>query len=138
MKMKKILENKKIKLYIIVGTIFLLTFGVTYAYFSTVLNLEGEPNTMVTETGTLELNYVDGDYISETNVYPGWSANKTIAVTNIGTLDAYYKIFWKELTNTIERNELVLEAACLSYENYSTPQQILSGVCDNIEEMPIS
>ena len=92
----------------------------------------------MTETGTLELNYVDGDYINETNVYPGWTANKTIVVSNIGTLDAYYKIFWKELTNGITNNELVLSATCTSYENYGGENQIQSGECQSIEETPVS
>src|SRR5574344_732492 len=135
--MKRKYVNKKLGIYIIVGIVFLLSFGATHAFFTSSLE-DYIPNQMVTETGTLELNFVDGDHINSENIYPGWEANKTIVVTNIGSLDAYYKIYWKNLINSFEREELILKAVCTSYQNYDTPQQVISGSCDDIEELPIA
>lgn len=61
-------KQNKIHLYILVGIVFLLVLGSTYAYFSTTLVTNSGPNDIVTTTGTLELNYEDGDYLSGNNI----------------------------------------------------------------------
>ena len=125
--LKELKNNKKVTFIAIIIVIFTLAVGITYAYFSTILNVEGEPNTVITETGTLELSYDGGQEINAEHIYPGWEENKTVTIENTGSLDTFYSLNWKSLTNTIERDELVMSATCVSTE----------GTCEGIDSAPV-
>lgn len=108
------LNNKKIFIIVSICVLLLVTISISYAYFSSILDIDGEANPVVTETGTLRITYNSGPQISAYNIYPGWSTQKTITVENTGTLDAYYSLDWFKLSNNIENDELIMDIACTS------------------------
>src|SRR5574344_2166138 len=123
------MRNKKTIFGIMIGIIFLIVVGISYAYFSAILDLEGEPNQIVTETGDLKLTYTDGNEIKGINVTPGWSDDKVFSVENTGSLQAYYSINWSELNNGIIKDELVVSATC-----ERTIDGVVNGTCNSINE----
>ena len=123
------MKDKKILYGIIIAFIFLFSIGITYAYFSIdVEEVEGEPKDIITSTGTLSLLYTDGPEIKAEDILPTWTTTKTVSVENTGSFDAYYALTWASLTNTFERDELVLSATCISS----------TGTCEGIEETPVA
>ena len=106
------MKDKKILYGIIITFVFLLSIGLTYAYFSVTTNVVGDRNDIKASVGTLSILYTDGPEIVAENIQPGWKENKTITVKNTGTLDAYYSIVWASLTNEINSNELVISGSC--------------------------
>jgi hypothetical protein len=108
--------------------IFLLSIGLTYAYFSVTTNVIGDRNDIKAEVGTLSILYTDGPEIVAENIQPGWTTTKTIKVENTGTLKAFYSIDWASITNEIINDELVVSATCTSD----------TGTCDNITSTPIT
>lgn len=98
--------------------IFLLSAGVTYAYFTASGTQSG--NGINAEAGTLSLNYTDHDKnIVLTEAYPGDSVSKTFTVENTGTLEANFDVVWSYLVNTIINNELYITLECLNSEDES-------------------
>ena len=122
------MKDKKILYGIIIAFIFLLSIGLTYAYFSVTSNVNGDRNDMRANAGVLSILYTDGPEIVVNNIQPGWTTTKTIKVKNTGTLKAFYSIAWASLTNEIENDELVLSATCTSD----------NGTCDNIVSKPVT
>ena len=122
------MKDKKILYGIIISFIFLLSIGLTYAYFSVTTSVVGDRNDIKASAGTLSILYTDGPEISAKNIQPGWTETKTIKVENTGTLKAFYSIDWASLTNEITNDELVLSATCTSD----------IGTCSNIESMPVT
>ena len=59
---------------------------------------------------------------------------KTISVKNTGTIDTSYNIVWKELTNTITNDELVIEATCKRLNSSGTEE----GTCSSISQKAVS
>ena len=115
-----------------ITVIFLLAVGISFAYFSTIFNVEGEPTDITTTTGVLHLTYVDGAEIKVSRIFPGHKIIKEISVENDGTFETSYALSWKELVNDITNNELVIYASCVqSYEGET------SGACDGIESTAI-
>ena len=116
------MKDKKI-LYGIIGTfVFLLSIGLTYAYFSVTTTVVGERNDIKASVGTLSILYTDGPEIVARNIQPGWTTTKTVKIKNTGTLKAYYSLLWDSITNEITNDELILSAKCTSD----------IGTCDNV------
>ena len=121
--MKKI-TNNKIILGILIVALFLLTAGITYAYFSIVVSGNEQAKTIKVSTTTLELRYTDSLEVSAIEIFPGWTTTKTVTVENTGTDKVYYSLGWQNLINTVENGELVVSAVC--------------DTCGNIEETPVA
>ena len=107
-------EEKKIKnslkLIILVSTliILLLTLGITYALFTPVFeNAEGRVVTVT--SGTLELTLADGEnVIGNKTIRPGDTAVKDFSITNSGTIDTTYDLWFSEVMNNfVTKSELV-------------------------------
>lgn len=126
-------KNNIIKISIIslITLLVLSVLGLSYAYFSLLIN--GKSNNMVAKMGSLRLKYVDDDVISLNNVFPGDSLTKSVTVTNIGSLNAFYTLYWEELQNTFSNNELVIEAKCTRLNS----DGIVEGTCDDVSSKPI-
>ena len=122
------MKDKKILYGIIVAFVFLLSIGLTYAYFSVTTTVVGDRNDIKAEIGTLNILYTDGPEILAESVQPGWTTTKTIKVENTGSLKAFYSIDWASITNEITNDELILSAICTSD----------TGACDNIASTPIT
>ena len=121
------MKDKKILYGIIIAFIFLLSIGLTYAYFSVTTSVAGDRNDIKASVGTLNILYTDGQEITATSIQPGWTTTKTIKVNNTGSLRAYYSLVWASLTNEIINDELILSVTCSSN----------SGTCNGIENTPV-
>ena len=108
------MKDKKILYGIIVAFVFLLSIGLTYAYFSVTTNVVGDRNDIKASAGTLSILYTDGPEIVGENIHPGWTEIKTTKVKNTGSLKAFYSIDWASFTNEITNDELVFSATCTS------------------------
>lgn len=119
--------NKKV-LYIIMCFAFLLSFGVSYAYFSANVKGNEEAKNITMSSTTLKLDYNDDLEIKADRIVPDWSSTKVISVTNTGDGEAYYMIVFQNLKNTITNSELVISAECSGLND---------SICEGIEETPI-
>jgi len=122
------MKDKKILYGIIIAFIFLLSIGLTYAYFSVTTNVVGDRNDIKASAGTLSILYTDGPEIVGENINPGWTEIKTVKVKNTGSLKAFYSIDWASFTNEITNDELVFSATCTSD----------IGTCSDIESTPVT
>ena len=129
--MKQITKNNKLVYGILLLVAFIVSTSVTYAWFSQQISGNEDAKEMLVETGTLELLFQDGPEIEGKYVNPSWTASKTFKVTNTGTLDTNYTIWWKDFENTIEQDELVYSLTCTSYSDYDTNTE--GGNCYGFE-----
>ncbi len=128
------MKDKKLIFGIALAFIFLVSVGLSYAYFTaTIVNKDVKDQ--VVETGTLSLRYVDGAEIIMQNIKPGDTITKTVYVANTGTLDAVYNLLWQELTNEITNDEMLIEGACTRM-NATTEAE--DGTCDAITSAAVS
>ena len=133
------MKDKTIKIIFIsfITMAILCVMGLSYAYFS--LEVEGEGKDIVMNTGDLRLEYKDETPLSLTDAMPGDSVTKVITVTNLGTKNVTYSLYWGDLINTIENYELHVTLDCKSYINYRGSSKTESGTCNNIyRAVPIS
>lgn len=86
--------------------------GISYAWFSTIIEGNDNAKKQYVQTGNLRLTYTDTSTISIDNAFPGDTYEKTVSVKNTGTANANYSLVWQELTNNIINNELVIEGTC--------------------------
>lgn len=86
--------------------------GISYAWFSTIIEGNENAKKHIVTTGDLRLTYTDSDTITLENAFPGESSEKTVSVKNTGTANVNYSLVWQELTNNIINNELVIEGTC--------------------------
>ena len=121
------MKNKKIIMFFIIAILFLLSFGISYAYFMVVLSGNDNAKDVIATTGTLSINYTDGNEINSANVIPGWTTTKTLVVSNTGTLGAYYKLELIDVVNTFINDEFTYSISCIS--NIDT--------CDGLSETPL-
>ena len=128
------MKDNKIIFGTLIVLLLLLTVGLSYAYFSTVVKGNDNAKDMVVEAGTLKLTYTDGPAINAQYIKPGWTTTKEVSVKNNGTLDAYYNVIWQSLTNGITNDELVLSATCQRLNASGT----VEGTCESISQAPIS
>lgn len=126
-------KEEKIIFGFILLFIFIGTVGFTYGYFRAEFSYQSDE--LKVTTGTLKLDYIDDSpLIYKESFKPGDVITKTFTVENTGTLDATYDLIWKEYNNEITNNELVIKGICDSM----TTDNIMSGTCSNIEEMPVT
>ena len=117
--------------------IFLSIVGYSYAYFS--LEIEGTGKYVIMSTADLRLIYKDDTELKLVDAMPGDSVSKVITVSNVGTKNATYSLYWGNLINTIQNFELHVTLECKSYINYGESNQTESGTCDKIyRAVPIS
>ena len=116
------MRDKKFMFVIVLGLVFLLTVGLTYAYFSLTVSGNDVAETINVNTTKLELKYTDGKEIKANSIEPGWTITKSLTIENTGSEEVYYDLGWQELTNEIEQDELKISGTCDS------------GSCEDIEE----
>ena len=122
-------DRKFVFASVLIG-IFLLTVGLTYAYFSLTVSGNDVAETINVDTTKLELKYTDGKEVKATNIEPGWTMTKTITVVNTGNEEAYYTLGWQKLFNEIQKEELVIRSEC-------TSSGVTDGTCDNTDNVVV-
>ena len=127
------MKIKKTYLILIISVLILL-IGVSFAYFSLEITGNDTAKYNTITTGALKLTFTDTNALTLTDALPGDSATKTISVKNTGTIDTSYNIVWKELTNTITNDELVIEATCKRLNSSNTEE----GTCESIPQKEVS
>ena len=127
------MKIKKSYLILIISVLILL-IGVSFAYFSLEITGNDTAKYNTITTGALKLTFTDTNALTLTDALPGDSATKTISVKNTGTIDTSYNIVWKELTNGIINNELVIEATCKRLNSSGTEE----GTCSSISQKAVS
>ena len=127
------MKIKKSYLILIISVLILL-IGVSFAYFSLEITGNDTAKYNTITTGALKLTFTDTNALTLTDALPGDSATKTISVKNTGTIDTSYNIVWKELTNTITNDELVIEATCKRLNSSNTEE----GTCESIPQKEVS
>ena len=95
------------KRYKIILSIFILCLvmtvgiGVSFAYYTAVIENGEESRSIVSKSANLEITYTDGSkQIIGANVYHDWSETKTFTVKNTGDTDSAYAI---KLTNIVNK-----------------------------------
>ncbi len=88
-----------------VATLLVAIVGATFAYFSITVQGNEQASSIVVNTAVVgNVVFTDGDNVSISEIYPGWSATKhfTVANTTEGATDLIsYAIFLNVTTNTI-------------------------------------
>ncbi len=109
-------SNNKTKLVtgtVLGVTVLLVVLAVSYAFLPTD-NLPVEPVDATASTAELKLRYTDcanedastcGDIAAE--LAPGDSMTKVFSISNVGTVDIKYDIYFRELMSTFVNEELV-------------------------------
>ena len=120
------MKDKKFIYGSILVCVFLLTMGLTYAYFSLTVSGNDVAETINVSATKLELKYTDGKEVRSSDIEPGWTTTKTIIVVNTGNEEAYYTLGWQKLYNDIQKNELVIRSTC-------TSSGVTGGTCDNTD-----
>ena len=86
-------NKKRIIISALIIGLFLISMGISYAFFSAKIFGNESESTITGTAAYLELTFADGNStINGTNLIPGWSATKTFSVTNTGEKTAYYKL----------------------------------------------
>ena len=124
------MKDKKFLFISMLVAVFLLTIGLTYAYFSLTVSGNDVAETINVDTTKLELKYTDGKEVKATNIEPGWTMTKTITVENKGSEEAYYTLGWQKLFNEIQKEELVIRSEC-------TSSGVTGGSCDNTDNVVV-
>ncbi len=124
------MKDKKFIYGSIIAVAFLLTAGLTYAYFSLTVSGNDVAQTINVSTTKVELIYTDGNEIKVDNIEPKWTTTKTITVENTGNEEAYYALGWQKLYNEVQKDELVIRSTC-------TSTGARGGTCDNTDNVVI-
>ena len=89
----------KIKKYyilsgILVISIILLGFSITYSYFAAVV-VNNPEDYLTVQAGDLKISYLNGTLIDADNIIPGWNKNKYFSIKNESTVkdDVNYNIY---------------------------------------------
>ena len=124
------MKDKKFIYGSIIAVAFLLTVGLTYAYFSLTVSGNDVAQTINVSTTKVELIYTDGNEIKANGIEPKWTTTKTITVENTGNEETYYALGWQKLYNEIQKDELVIRSTC-------TSSKATGGTCDNTDNVVI-
>ena len=124
------MKDKKFIYGSIIAVAFLLTAGLTYAYFSLTVSGNDVAETINVSTTKIGLIYTDGNEIKTNGIEPNWTTTKTITVENTGNEEAYYALGWQKLYNEIQKEELVIRSTC-------TSSGATGGTCDNTDNVII-
>ena len=128
------MKDKKILFITGIVLLFLMTVGMSYAYFSASVSGNADAKDMVVEAGTLRLTYTDSPQIIMQNIKPGTSITKVVTVENTGTLDTAYNLVWQELNNEIINDEMLIEATC---RRLNSQTKEVNGTCEGLTSTPI-
>ena len=121
------MKNKKLFYGLFLVSVFAITSGLSYAFFSSTIQGNDKAETLSVSTTELKLNFTDGKYVELIEAMPGSSVTKTFSVENTGGDTGYYKINWQEFNNKINDDELQVEFTCKSYKGNTE-----SGTCSNL------
>ncbi len=131
--------NKKGILLVIALATLLVIGGISFAY-TWADKLTNEPLDVLASTATLKLRYNDcanedvstcGDITAD--LAPGESISKTFEVKNVGTLDATYDIYFRELENTFKNSDLVYTLEDLTNDKVIVSERVIPmGTKNNI------
>ena len=126
----KNMKDKKFIFVSILALVFLLTVGLTYAYFSLTVSGNDVAETINVSTTKIGLIYTDGKEVKSNNIEPNWTTTKTITVENTGNEEAYYALGWQKLYNEIQKDELVIRSTC-------TSSGVTGGTCSSTDNVVI-
>ena len=121
------MKNKKLFYGLFLAGVFVLTSGLSYAFFSSTIQGNDKAETLSVSTTELKLNFTDGKYVELIEAMPGSSVTKTFSVENTGGDTGYYKINWQQFNNNIGSDELQVEFTCKSYKGSTE-----SGTCSSL------
>ena len=124
------MKDKKFIFASVLVSAFLLTIGLTYAYFSLIASGNEEAEIINVETTKLELKYTDGKEINANGIEPGWTMTKTITIENKGNEETYYTLGWQKLYNEIQKEELVIRSTC-------TSTGVTGGTCSSTDKVVV-
>ena len=124
------MKNKKFIFASVLVSVFLLTVGLTYAYFSGGITGNDVAKDITVQMGNLQLFYDSGQEIKANNIEPGKIIIKEFTVTNTGDFSASYSINMVDMINTILKDELVYTLSCEAFENYGSSEQKSLGECE--------
>lgn len=119
-------KNKILLTLIFISIIISMGLG-TYSYFTAATTGNKIDENIVQTTGTLKIEYIEGQNIDADKIRPGWTDSKTFTIRNTGTLPVNYDIVFDELLNTFINNEILISGICTSNQNS----------CDDITEMNV-
>lgn len=117
--------STRIKILVIIIIVAIVGLvSLTLAYFA--LNTYGNPteDTIFSDAASLELTFSDEEEtISLSNAIPGDSDVKTITVTNTGSVNAFYALYFDQLINTytvsaddqLRDSEMLFSLICKEY-----------------------
>ena len=125
------MERKQILTTLLALIMLLSVITVTYAYFivgpSTTQN-----QTASLETGTMSLTFADNDNGVGGALNFGGSITKKFTIENTGTLDAYAKISWFNITNTYLEGSLIYTLKFSNEENGHYRNFVTEKMCQPI------
>ena len=105
------MNNKYIKLLVVIGALLVLSLvtSASYAFFSANVIGNNSANKNVITTGNMALEFEDDDRIVfESNVIPGEYIEKQFTVRNIGNVSTTYDVYFSEIINFfVDKNDLV-------------------------------
>ena len=104
--MKNMKKNDKMLLIVFISIfVFVACIGISYAYYTAVIDRGEESASVVSRAGNLEITYTDGSkQIIGSNIFPGWSDSKTFTVKNTGSNVSAYSI---RVTNIVNNFSVV-------------------------------
>ena len=99
--MKNMKKNDKMLLIVFISIVALVAcIGISYAYYTAVIDKGEESASVVSRAGSLELTYTDGvKQIIGADIYPGWQDTKTFTVKNTGNGLTTYSIRLSNIVN---------------------------------------
>ena len=124
------MKNKKVIYGFLMALVFMLTLGLTYAYFDSGIRGNEEAKDITVTTSNLSLYYNSGPELKVDNIEPGKILIKEFTVTNTGDFDTEFDINMTDMINTIKKSEIVYTLSCEAFENYGLETQISKGTCD--------
>ena len=97
-----------ILIFVIVGSITL-----TYGFYASKFDTKITPTSISSTVKNFSLDYSEGtSTINATDILPGWSAKKTVTITNSNSSSATYSLVFKKLSNGFTSNDLVYSVSC--------------------------
>ena len=113
-------KRKNILLILLISIVILMGIG-TYAFFTAEIEGNVENDNVVLTSGTLRIEYVEGQALNAEKIIPGWTGTKTFTVKNTGTLSVNYDIAFENVTNTFIKDEVRYSGTCTSNQEYCSP-----------------
>lgn len=96
--------NQVLLTVIAVATLLVAVIGATFAFFSiSISGNDDTKNSVIVQTASLGIIYDGGELIdtTATPISPGWTASKTITVSNKSNVDMVYNVVWEITENEI-------------------------------------